>query len=533
MAVGQKREWFRMHRRSLLAASALGLLPAPAPAQPASARVLKFIPAADVTILDPLVTTAYPTRNHGHMVWDTLYAPDADLRPQPQLVEGHTVEDSGLRWMFTLRAGPKFHDGEPVRARDAVASIQRWMKRDTHGQTLAARVAEITVLDDRRFQIRLSRTFGPMLDALGKGSSYPCFIMPERLAANPPERAITEIIGSGPYRFKADERVSGSQIVYERFAEYVPRNEPPSLLAGAKQANFDRCEWKVLPDASTAAAALQAGEVDWQESITNDLRPILQRARGVVVDRLETSGTMAMLRPNHLHPPFNDPEMRRALLKALVQEEFVTAVMGPDPALWRTGVGCFPPGTALASDAGLAAVTGPRDLEGARRVLSTWRDKVQVLHPTEIPNNNALTLVAIDQMKKAGLNAEGWTGDWGTLLQRRANRNPPGQGGWNAVVVLFAGMDLRDPGAHPLLRGNGDQAWFGWPTSPRLESLRDAWFEAPDLPAQQKIGRDIQEAFFQDVPFFPLGQYFVSSAWRNTLTNVQKGMVVPLQVRRV
>jgi peptide/nickel transport system substrate-binding protein len=521
-----------MHRRTLLKSSALATLAAPALAQPAGARVLKFIPAADVTILDPLVTTAYPTRNHGHMVWDTLYAPDTNLRPQPQLAEGHAIEDSGLRWIFTLRAGPKFHDGEPVRAKDAVASIQRWMKRDTHGQTLAARVAEITALDDRRFAIRLNKAFGPMIDALGKGSSYPCFIMPERLAANPPERAITEIIGSGPYRFKADERVSGAQLVYERFQDYVARDEPPSLLAGAKQANFDRCEWRILNDASTAAAALQAGEVDWLESVTNDLRPVLTRARGVVVDLLDSSGTLPMLRPNHLHPPFNDPEMRRALLKALVQEDFVTAVMGPDSSVWRTGVGCFPPGTALASDAGLAAVAGPRDVEGARRVLSAYREKVLVLHPTEIANNNALTLVAIDQMKKAGLAAEGWTGDWGSLLQRRASKAVPGQGGWNAVVVLFAGQDLRDPGAHPLLRGNGEGAWFGWPSSPRLESLRDQWFEAPDLSAQQKLGRDIQQAFFDDVPFFPLGQYFISSAYRNTLTNVQKGMVLPLQVRR-
>lgn len=526
-----------MRRRDLLKASAVAWLPAPllarpALAQPAAARVLKYVPAADVTILDPLVTTAYPTRNHGHMVWDTLYAPDTSLRPQLQMLEGQLVEDDGLLWTMTLRPGLKFHDGEPVRAKDAVASIQRWMKRDTHGQTLATRLVEISAPDDRQIRIRLSKRFGPMQDALGKASSYPCFIMPERLAANPPERAISEVIGSGPYRFKADERVSGSQVVYERFADYVPRSEPPSLLAGAKLANFDRCEWKVLPDASTAAAALQAGEVDWIDTITNDLRPVLMRARGVVVDRVETSGILPMLRPNHLYPPFNDPEARRAFMKALVQEEFVTAVMGPDPSMWRTGVGCFPPGTALASDAGLAAVTGPRDVEGARRVLSRFTEKLLVLHPVEIPNNHALTAVAVDQLKKAGLNAESWTSDWGTLLQRRANKNPPGQGGWNAVVVLFAGMDLRDPGAHPLLRANGQDAWFGWPTSPRLEALRDAWFDAPELAQQQKIGRDIQEAFFEDVPFYPLGQYFVSSAYRNNLADVQKGMVIPLQVRR-
>jgi peptide/nickel transport system substrate-binding protein len=513
------------------AAASLASVSAPALAQPASTRVLKFVPAADLVVLDPLVTTAYPTRNHGHLVWDTLYGLNEALEPQPQLAEGHTVEDGGLRWTFTLRQGQKFHDGEPVRAADAVASLARWMKRDTHGQTMATRVAEMRVLDDRRFEIRLSRPFGVLLSAIGKASSYPCFIMPERLAANDPARAITEIIGSGPYRFKASERVSGSLTVYERNDAYVPRQDAPSLTAGAKLAHFERLEWVVQPDPSTAAAALQAGEVDWIESVSNDLRPLLERARGVKVEQVETSGTMAMLRPNHLHPPFDDPEARRAMLKAIVQADYMTAVMGNDRTLWSDGIGCFPPASPLASDEGIAAVSGPRDFEGARRILA-GRAPVTMLLPSEIPNNNALTLVAMDAMRRAGLTVEPASSDWGTILGRRAKKEPPAQGGWNALVVLFAGMDLGNPGAHPLLRGNGGDAWFGWPSSPGLERLRDSWFDAPDLAAQKAIGREVQKVFWQDVPFWPLGQYFIRTAYRSNLTGVLKGMVLPLNVKR-
>ncbi|MFT8243737.1 ABC transporter substrate-binding protein [Roseomonas sp. BN140053] len=527
-----------MQRRPFLAGTAglaLAGLARPALSQ-TNARVLRFVPQADLSILDPLNTTAYPTRNHGHLCWDTLYGVDTEFRPQPQLAEGHTVEDDGRRWTFTLRDGPTFHDGEKIRAADAVASVKRWMLRDTHGQTLAARLAEIRAVDDRRFELRLNRPFGPMLDALGKASSYPCFIMPERFASTDPARAFTEVVGSGPYRFVADERVSGSLAVYRRFENYRPTPVgTPSLTAGPKLAHFERMEWRTIPDPGTAAAALQNGEVDWYENVAPDLSPLLRRARDVVMDRPDLGGTVAMLRPNHLQPPFDDPAVRRAVLPALSQADFMASIMGDDRSLWQDGIGCFTPGSPMASDAGMAALTGPRSLDAARRALAATGKagaKVSVLHPLDVPNNNNLTAVATDLLRKVGFAAESATSDWATLLQRRANKGPLDQGGWSAVVVLFGGMDLGNPAGHPLLRANGDAAWFGWPSSPRLESLREEWFEAPDLDAQKRLGREIQEQFFQDLPFWPLGQYLVDTAYRRGLTGVRRGMTLPLNVRR-
>ncbi|MBE9606059.1 ABC transporter substrate-binding protein [Acetobacteraceae bacterium H6797] len=528
-----------MLRRSLLAGSA-GLAAAglfrPALAQGDASRVLKFIPQADVSILDPLNTTAYPTRNHGHMVWDTLYGVDENNVPQPQLAEGHVVEDDGRRWTFTLRDGPVFHDGEKVRAQDAVASIKRWMIRDTHGQTLAQRLDEISVIDDRRFQMKLKRPFGPMLDALAKASSYPCFVYPERFANQDPGRALTEVVGSGPYRFVASERVSGSQLVYQRFDKYSPTPVGvPSLIAGPKLANMERVEWKIIPDSATAAAAMQSGEMDWYEQVAPDLRPVLMRSRNIVVDRIDASGYCAMLRPNHLHPPFDDPAVRRALLPALSQADFMQSIMGNETSLWKDGIGAFPSTSPMASDVGIDALTKPRDLEAARKALQATGkagSKVVLLHPTDVPNNNNLTAVAADLLTKVGFAVEDATSDWGTVLQRRAKKEPLAQGGWSAVVVLFGGPDLANPGGHPLLRANGAGAWFGWPESPALEKLRDEWFDAPTMDAQKEVCRRQQAQFFQDLPFWPLGQYVIDSAYRRGLTGIRRGMTLPLNVTK-
>lgn len=524
-----------MQRRTILLGGAVLPLARPAFAQGNAAHTLRFIPQADVTAVDPMSTTSYAVRDHGHMCWDTLYGLDADFVPRPQLCEGHVVEDEGRRWFFTLRQGIRFHDNEPIRSADAIASIRRWATRDSLGQSLMERVEAMTALDDRRFEIRLRTPFGPMLDALAKPSSYPCFVYPQRFAEVDPARPFTEVVGSGPYRFVADERLSGARAVYRRFEGYRANPAAPSLLGGAKHAHFERMEWRIMPDAGTASAAMQSGEIDWWQQVVPDLRPVMRRHRDIVLERVDFGGLMAMLRFNHLHPPFDNPAVRRALLHSVTQSDFMTSIMGDDRSLWSDGMGVFPRSSPLANDEGIAAVTGPRSTDAARAALRAAgyaNQRVTVLHPTDVANNNALTTVLTDAMKRSGLNAESATSDWGTVLQRRANRNPPDQGGWNALVVLFGGIDLANPGQHPLLRANGLNAWFGWPTSTGLESLREEWLAAGPLPAQQAVARRLQAQFWQDLPFIPLGQYFIDSAWRRDISGVQKGLALPINVRR-
>ncbi|HEY4250333.1 MAG TPA: ABC transporter substrate-binding protein [Roseomonas sp.] len=527
-----------MQRRELLAGAAASVwaagLARPGLAQGvaagSAARVLKFIPQADLAVVDPIVTTAYVTRHHGYMVWDTLYGFDEDYKAQPQMVEGHAVEEEGRRVTMKLRAGLRFHDNEPVRARDCVASIRRWAARDALGQVMTAQLDELSAPDDSTILFRFKRPFPMLFDALGKPSAPVCFMMPERIASSDPARPITEVVGSGPFRFVANERVPGARVVYQRFEGYVPRPEgTPSWTAGPKQVHLDRVEWQVTPDAATAAAALQNGEVDWWEQPTGDLQPMLRRNRNIVLEIPDPTGLMAIARFNHLHAPFDKPAVRRALLGAVNQADYMTAVIGTDRSLWREEVGFFPPDTPMANDAGMAALTSPRDMDKVKRDLAAGGyngERVVLIAAADFPSLNALAQVGNDMLTKAGVNVELVSTDWGTVVQRRSSREAPARGGWSMFFTFWAGLDMFNPGVHQSLRGNGPQAWFGWPTIPKLEELRTAWFEAADLAAQQQIAHQIQETAFQEVPYLPLGQYFQATAYRRSVTGVLKGLPV-------
>ena len=532
-----------MKRRDFLAATAAATagatLAAPALAQTAAARTLRFVPHANLTVMDPVWTTAYVTRNHGFLVWDTLYGLDAEYRPQPQMVEGHRVEDDGRRWVFTLRSGLLFHDGEPVRSADVIASLRRWAARDAFGAKLASVVAEYVAVDDRTFAIRLTKPFPLMLDALAKPTSNAPFIMPARIAATDPFTQIRpeDMIGSGPFRFKREEFNSGSLVVYERNAAYRPREQgEPSFTAGPKVVNFDRVEWRIIPDAATAAAALQAGEIDWWEQPTGDFLQRLARNRNIAVEVQDRLGLVAVLRPNHLHPPMNNPKFRQALIRAVRQSDYMTAVIGTDPQLQRKGVGAFTPGTPLATDAGIAEVYR-EDIGLAKRMIAESgyaNERIVQLSTTDLSSLVALSQVGAGMFRELGVNLDEQAMDWGSVVRRRASKEPLDRGGWSVFFTFWAGLDHLNPASHHMLRGQGEAGFIGWPTSPRLEELRDAWFEAPNLEAQKAIAADMQRQLFIDVPYIPLGQYFQPIAYRRSITGVMAAGGVPVfwNVRR-
>ena len=512
-------------RRSLLAAGMAAPLAAPASAQ--AARVLRFVPQSDVTILDPHFSTAFVSRNHAFLVYDTLYGTDSELRPQPQMAEGHVVEDEGKTWTITLRPNLRFHDGEPVRAADVVASLRRWGARDAFGQALFAATDELTALDDRRLRFRLKKPFPLLPAALGKTSVTAPFIMPERLARTDPATQVTEIIGSGPFRFVPGERIAGARSVYTKFDGYVPREGgAPSFTAGPKIAHLDRVEWHVMPDAATAAAALQAGEVDWLEQANTDLLPTLRRNRQIEVLTLETAGWMGFLRFNQLQPPFNNPAIRRAILGAINQPDFMQAIVGNNPELWRDKVGVFTPNTPLASDEGLGVLTGPRDLDRVRRELTAAGyagQRVALIVPSDLVFVKAMSEVGADVFRRIGLNVDYQALDWGTVLARRVSREPVERGGWSAFFSFGDGLGWSSPAGHVALRGNGAAGWPGWPDNPPMEQFRNAWFDAPDLAAQQAIARRMQALAMQEVPFIPCGQYFLATAHRRNITGILQG----------
>ena len=409
-------------------------------------------------------------------------------------------------------------------------------RRDGFGQALMAATNELAAEDDETILFRLKRPFPLLPDALAKTAPSACVMMPERLAVTDPFKQVSEMVGSGPYRYLADERVPGDRVVYARFDRYVPRADGvASRTAGPKRAGFDRVEWKIIQDAATAGAALQRGEVDWWLAANPDLLGRLRADRRLVVRTQDPTGIIGTMRFNQLHAPFDNPALRRAVLGAVQQSEYMQAVSGPDRTLWADGVGYFCPGTPLASGVGMEALTGPRDLERSRRAVaeSGYKgERVMLMMPTDIPSVNAMAEVTADLFRKLGLNLDAQTMDWGTAVQRRTNMETPEKGGWSVFQTSWSGTDHATPAGNIFLRGNGRAAAPGWPVSPAIEEMREAWFRADGLAAQKALAERIQRQAFQDVPYVPLGQQFQQSAYRADLKGVLPGLPVFWNIER-
>jgi peptide/nickel transport system substrate-binding protein len=525
-----------MIRRRAFAAGLAASLAAPSLSRGAAAAPLKFIPQSDLTILDPIINTVYTVRNHGYMVFDTLFGMDGKTQTQPQMLDGFSVEDDGKRWKLKLRDGLLWHDGEKVLARDCVASIARWAVRDGVGSLLKARTDEMTAPDDRTIQIRLNKPFALLPYALGKISTPMCAMMPERLAATDPFRPVPEMVGSGPFRFKADEWVSGARAVYTKFERYVPRQDiSTGWTAGGKVVHFERVEWITSPDDGTSASAMQAGEMDWWELPVADLLPLLKRSGKIRVEIKDHNGTLGLLKMNNLQPPFDNAAIRRALLGAVAQKDFMTAIVGDDPSMYRVGVGIFTPGTAMANDAGMEVLNGPRDLAKVRAAIKDagyHGETVALLAPSDPHYRKAMADVSEAMLRSVGLNVDVQSMDWGTAIVRRENKQPVDKGGWSVLCTTANGLDMQTPTLH-FLRTNGEKAWFGWTNSPRIEALRAAWVDAPDLAAQQQIAAEIQSQCWIDVPHIPLGVWYQPMAWQNTIDGIPDGFPLFWGARRV
>jgi peptide/nickel transport system substrate-binding protein len=524
-----------MKRRTLLGAAAgLGLarampgLSAPAIAAPAGSRTLVFVPQANLTSLDPVWTTATVTRNYAFLVYDTLYGLDANLQAKPQMAAGHTVDQDGLRWTISLRENLFFHDGTPVLARDCTASLARWMKRDSMGQTVASRMDAMEAPDDRTIVIRLKKKFPPLPFALAKTQPSPPVIMPARLAETDPFKQITEAVGSGPFRFVAGEYVSGSLAVFAKHDKYVPRDDTPSFSAGAKRALVDRIEWKIIPEASTQANALRSGEVDWVEMPLPDLLPSLKRDANVVVSKLDPIGLYPVLRFNHLQGPTTNPGLRQAILAAIDSREMMQAIMGDDASAYHAPVGCFVPGTPSANDAAMDRLGGHKseaELRAMVKASGYAGEPVLLMHPTDQPFYDAMSQVAAASLKRIGVNVDDRSMDWGTVVQRRASKQPLDKGGWSLFCTSFPAADYLDPLSAPAIRGNGGAAWFGWPTDEKVEALREAWIDTDDPAEEKRLATEIQQDVFTQALYVPLGQYFQSAAWRKNITGHLPGPV--------
>jgi peptide/nickel transport system substrate-binding protein len=524
-------------RRTILkaggAAAAIAATGLARPAVAQKASVLKYVPQANLANPDPIWTTATVASLHGYMVWDTLYGINDKLLPQPQMLAGHQISDDKMTWTLTLRDGLNWTDGAPVRSNDCIPSIERWGKRDPFGQTLMSRVAEMKVVDDGKFTIRLNKPFALLPYALGANG---CFIMPERMAKTDPFKQITEYVGSGPFIFLKDEWVSGASAAYAKNTKYVPRQEPPSYWSGGKVAHFDRVEWKVMPDPATAMAALQSGEIDWWEDPIFDMLPVLEKAAHVVIEPIDPLGALGIIAVNHTLSPFNNRKLLQALLPAVNQDEYMDAVLGDQKAKYGHHAGFFIPGSPYASNVGMDALLGKRDVDKAKKLVAESGyngETIFLMSPSDQPQLQQMAQVTRSLYESVGIKTNYASMDWGTLVSRRAKHEPVDQGGWNSFNTTWGGLSVSNPGSDFPLRGNGSGGWFGWPTDPDMEKLRDQWFDAPDLEAQQGLTEQMQKLAFENLPYIPVGAWSTPTGHRDDIIDiVHAGLVLFWGVKR-
>ncbi|MER1968430.1 ABC transporter substrate-binding protein [Castellaniella sp. GW247-6E4] len=489
-----------------------------------AATTLTVVPQSPLRSLDPVITTAHIIRNYGYMVYDTLLSYDSKGKIQPQMLEKWEVSDDGKTYTFVLRDGLKWHDGTPVTSADCLASITRWASLDKAGQVMASLTTSMEAVDDKTFKMSFSMPTDLVLRGLAKKSTSPAFMMPERVAKTPGSKAITESIGSGPFKFVRDKYVPGVSAEFAKNEDYVPRKEPADGLAGGHVVKVDKVVWRSMPDSFTAINALKNGEVDYIERVDYDLLPLLEKDKNINVIPNELQGGQALMRMNHIQPPFNDKLTRQAALAAIGQAQIMKVDIG-DKRYYRLCGAIFGCGEPLESSEGVDAVINA-DPEKAKQLLkeSSYKgEKVVIMQPTDYPTGGgSYTPVIAQQLRDVGFNVELQAMDWQSELVRRTSRKPVEDGGWS-ILTTNAGMaDLTTPLAHFAVATNGDKAWFGWPSNKEIEDLRYKFTTSGDFTEQKALAAQIQKLEIENVIFVPLGQWTNVGAAGNSVKGILK-----------
>jgi peptide/nickel transport system substrate-binding protein len=485
----------------------------------ACSNSLRIATHAQLENIDPIQTTAYITRNHGYLVYDTLFALDQNLEPQPQMIESFSTSEDQRTWTFKLRPGLKWSDGSSVTAADCVASLQRWGKRDGTGQELFKDVAQLTASDDQTFVMQLRTPNSLVLDSLAKVSANVPFMMPKRVAETDPATPITDAVGSGPYMFEKD-KWSPNKAVYVRNPYYVPRTDAASMAAGAKIAKMKEIDFVYYGDQKAAAAALERGDIDYMESPSTRLVPELLKKEHIVVASTDPLGNVAMMRFNSNQPPFNNPAVRRAVLMTINQADYMDAALG-DKRFYRACYSVFPCGTPLSNEAG-NAVLKTADLDAARRALKAAHydgSPVVILNPKDIPVIAALTGVTAHNLRQIGMNVEVRDMTWAEMLRQRTAAS-----GWSMFHTWWLAGDVMDP-LSIAFSGSAATGWPGAPNDAELERYRAAYSQATDPAVKKQLAAKVQERILAIGALGTLGQFFEPVAFRDNIT----GLTSPIQ----
>lgn len=509
-----------MRLRSFLAAI---LLLIPVASANAQEKTLRIVLDTELQVLDPIATTSYVTRAFAYLVFDTLVSTDSKGNFHPQMLDSWQVSSDNMSYKFKLRPGLTWHDGTPVTAEDCVASLKRWGARDGLGRLMFAATKELKATDAENFSLELSKPFGLVIDAIGKPSSNVPVMMPARLAATDPNKPIPEVVGSGPFVFDSKTWRPGDRAVFLKFKGYKPRSEPADGLSGGKVVHFDRVELLSLPDSATRMAALQAGEIDYVQRTPPDFIEQLRKDKNMTIAHEGGLGNMmGAIRLNHAQPPFNNPLVRKAFLQLMDQGEYMEATGLPKDMYLKECLSMFMCDAPLSSSAGTEELKNPR-IEKAKALLKEAGYKNEpavVFQASDVEVINAIALVTIDRMRKAGFNVVVRTADWATVAQQRWNKEPTDKGGWSALPLIWSGYDLGSPLTHYGIAYNCTNGYPGWSCDEETTKLLTAFVEETDSVKRKAIADKLQVRAIEIGSIGLAGQYSNPPTYRSELKDM-------------
>ncbi|RUV40488.1 ABC transporter substrate-binding protein [Mesorhizobium sp. M1A.T.Ca.IN.004.03.1.1] len=514
----------RISRREMikagLAAGAAISIPSVLRAQTAAAdaRTVRMM-LGNLSVFDPMLTTAVDTVTHGLAIYDTLFAYDSKYLAQPQMVGKWSVSDDKKIYTFELRDGLGWHDGSDVTAADCVASIRRWGQVNPGGQMVISRTKNISKKDGKTFTIELKEPVGLLLDLLASQIGPAPFMMREKDADRPATEQVTANIGSGPFKFNQELAKPGASFTYDRNEKYVPREEISDGLAGGKVVKVDRVIWDIITDEQTAFAALQSGEIDYIQVPSPDLYSAIASDPDLELTPPK-SNEVYFMRMNCLQKPFENVKARQAMLYLVDQEAFMRTSFPPEYT--RTITSFFGNNTFYSNDENTGWFKKGGDPEKAKQLFKEAGyagEKVVILQRTDWAAAGNMAQLLAATLRKIGVNAELAPGDGSASRARAANRGSVENGGWSIFITSESDFSRTDPVGNPTLSANGENGWTGWPKNDEYEALRAKWADV-DRAERKALASKMQQLQWDFVGTVFLGEAVSPTASRKALTGL-------------
>jgi len=483
-------------------------------------KILKIVPHANLTILDPMWTSIYVTRNHGYLIYDTLFSLDINGIPQPQMIKDFKVSDDKLHWSFVLRDDLKWHDGKPVTSEDCIASLKRWSVNSGQGQELFKNIISIKNIDDKSFIIDLQRPYKNVLQSLATISPYVPFMMPKRVADTDPKKQITDYTGSGPFIFKKDLFLPGKKSIYIKNYNYVPRIEPSSYAAGNKEAKVDEIDWISYETQSEAIDALAKGEVDYLESPDPKLLEKIRGNSNIIITTTINEGFVGILRFNSNSSPFNNLAVRRAISSVIDPVIYMTNAFGIEKN-WHICQDNYPCNFDSSREKKTFQIDEKRISEAKRIIFESGykNEPIILLDAIDMPVVSSLTDTTAQNLRRVGFNVVIKKTNWSDMALSRIIQGKNSNNSWDIFHTFWASSDMQDPESI-IFSTDKNNGWFGWPSNPAVEAMREIYPFIKDKKDETDLLVKIKEITKYESNYIPVGQFVLPVAYRKNVRGI-------------